>query len=75
MHVAKELSKELKEREIYCVDTSTKMAKRLEFYGVTKCNNNILQENYLGESLSDNVTISYKNRVVYSANVTKINTN
>ncbi len=75
MHVAKELSKELKKREIYCVDTSTKMAKRLEFYGVTKCNNNILQENYLGESLSDNVTISYKNIVVYSAYVTKINTN
>jgi len=75
MHVAKELSKELKKREIYCVDTSTKMAKRLEFYGVTKCNSHILQENYLSESAEDNVTISYKNRVVYSANVTNININ
>lgn len=75
MHVAKELSKELKGRGIYCVDTSTKMAKRLEFYGVTKCNNYILQENYLEDSIQDNVTISYKNRVVYSANVTKININ
>lgn len=75
MHVAKELSQELKKREIYCVDTSTKMAKRLEFYGVTKCNNHILQENYLSDSPQDNVTISYKNKVVYSANVTKININ
>ncbi|ABB43848.1 putative integral membrane protein [Sulfurimonas denitrificans DSM 1251] len=75
MHVAKELSVELKKRDIYCVNTSTKMAKRLEFYGVTKCNSYILQENYLGESTQDNVTISYKNVVVYSANVTKINTN
>ncbi|MFA5462094.1 MAG: hypothetical protein WC274_08445 [Sulfurimonas sp.] len=75
MHVAKELSKELKARGIDCVDTSTKMAKRLEFYGVTKCNSYILQENYLGESVQDNVTISYKNRVVYSANVTNININ
>jgi len=51
------------------------MGQRLEFYGVTKCNNYILQENYLNTSDVNNVTISYKNRIVYSANVTNININ
>lgn len=75
MHVAKELSVELKKREINCVDTNIKMSKRLAFYGVTKCNNYLLQENYSNLANSDAVTISYKNRIVYSANVTKINKN
>lgn len=75
LHVAKELSQELKKRDINCVDTNTKMSKRLEFYGVTKCNNYLLEENYLNPTNLDSVTISYKNRLVYSANVTKININ
>lgn len=75
MHVAKELAKELKGRGIECVNTNKKMGQRLEFYGVTKCNNYILQENYLNTSDVNNVTISYKNRIVYSANVTNININ
>ncbi len=75
MHVAKELSHELKKRGISCVDTNMKMSKRLKFYGVTKCNNYLLQENYSDLINSESVTISYKNRVVYSANVTKININ
>ncbi|MDQ1338523.1 MAG: hypothetical protein QG617_1490, partial [Campylobacterota bacterium] len=75
LHVAKELSQELKKRDINCVQTNTKMAKRLEFYGVTKCNNYLLEENYLNATKLDSVTISYKNRVVYSANVTNININ
>lgn len=75
MHVAKELSNELKKRGISCVDTNKKMSKRLAFYGVTKCNNYLLEENYLNAAKLDSVTISYKNRVVYSANVTKVNIN
>ncbi|WP_229860065.1 hypothetical protein [Candidatus Sulfurimonas baltica] len=75
MHVAKELASELKNRGIFCVSTDMRMSKRLKFYGVTKCNNNKLEENAF-DSLKDNsVTISYKNRVVYSAFVTKVNIN
>ena len=75
MHVAKELSAELKKRGIECVDTDIKMSKRLKFYGVTNCNNYFLEENSLFSAKADDVTISYKNRVVYSASVTKININ
>ncbi len=75
LHIAKELSQELKKRDINCVETNIKMSKRLEFYGVTKCNNYLLEENNLNQINSDSVTISYKNKVVYSANVTKININ
>jgi hypothetical protein len=75
LHVAKELSQELKKRGISCVETNIKMSKRLEFYGVTKCNKYLLEENYLNSTNLDSVTISYKNRLVYSANVTNININ
>jgi hypothetical protein len=75
MHIAKELSKELKSRDIYCVNTDKKMQKRLEFYGVTKCNNLILRENSLNFIKTDDVTISYINRVVYNASVTNLNIN
>jgi hypothetical protein len=75
MHIAKELSKELKSRDIYCVNTDKKMQKRLEFYGVTKCNNLILRENSLNFTKTDDVTISYINRVVYNASVTNLNIN
>lgn len=75
MHVAKELAEELKGMGISCVETDTKMSKRLEFYGVTKCNNYLLEEISTDLIKQDSVTISYKNRVVYSANVTKININ
>lgn len=75
MHVAKELSIELKKRGISCVDTDRKMSKRLKFYGVTKCNNYLLEETFFNSKKSSNVTISYENRVVYSANVTKLNIN
>ncbi len=75
LHVAKELSQELKKRGVSCVDTNKKMSKRLAFYGVTKCNNYLLQENLPTLRNLDSVTIGYKDRVVYSANVTKININ
>lgn len=75
MHVAKELAQELKVMGIECINSDEKMSKRLEFYGVTKCNNYLLEEISADSTKEDSVTISYKNRVVYSANVTKIYTN
>lgn len=75
MHIAKELAEELKNRDIYCVNSDRKMEKRLEFYGVTNCYNYLIEENSLDSIKPNSVTISYKNTIVYSANVTKINTN
>ncbi|TKI68307.1 hypothetical protein FCU45_11425 [Sulfurimonas crateris] len=75
MHVAKELAQELKVMGIECINSDEKMSKRLEFYGVTKCNNYLLEEISADSTKEDSVTISYKNRAVYSANVTKIYTN
>lgn len=73
MHIAKELAQELKERDIYCVDTSHRMSMRLRFYGIQKCENYILSK-YYSQVNSDIVTISYNSRDVYKASVTKINT-
>jgi hypothetical protein len=75
MHVAKELADELKNRGIECVDTDYKMASRLKFYGIANCNTNLLVEKSLIDQNQKNVTISYKNRAIYKANVTKVNTN
>ena len=75
MHVAKELATELKSKGITCVSTNKRMSKRLEFYGVTKCNKYLLEENPRDAEIINSVTVSYKKRVVYSANVTKLNIN
>jgi hypothetical protein len=75
MHVAKELSEKLKQKGITCIDSELKMSQRLQFYGVTKCSNYILSQTSLMDDNSENVTVSYKNRIVYSANVTKLNIN
>jgi lysylphosphatidylglycerol synthetase-like protein (DUF2156 family) len=75
MHVAKELATKLKASGINCVSSNKKMSQRLEFYGVTKCNKYILEENTLNYENNNSVTISYKNRLVYSANVTNLNIN
>lgn len=75
MHIAKELSDKLKARGIECVQSDEKMTKRLEFYGVTNCNKNLLKEEQLDSAKNTSVTISYKNKIVYSADVTKININ
>jgi len=75
MHIAKELSNKLKEKGIYCIDSELKMSQRLQFYGVTKCSNYILSQTSLIDNSPQNVTVSYKNKTVYSANVTKLNIN
>jgi len=73
MHIAKELARELNKKGIDCISTDHKMSTRLQFYGVTKCNNYLLEENIIKNEKSENVTISYKNRILYFANVTKLN--
>ena len=72
-HVAKELAQELKNRSIDCVHTNYKMQQRLHFYGVTKCDNNVLSFKPINSRKSNIVTISYRNKPVFSTYVTKIN--
>ena len=72
-HVAKELAQKLKDNGISCVDAYYKMQNRLYFYGVTKCDKYKLTKGYNLNDDSKNVTISYKNTLVYSGYVTKIN--
>ena len=73
MHIAKELASKLKEKKIDCVDTDPKMQKRLRFYAVTKCNQNILKALPLESKTKADVTIRYKNKTLYKATVTKLN--
>ena len=75
MHVAKELATQLQSININCIDTDERMLKRLKFYNVTKCNNYHLTRNNLLDDINSDVTISYKNRVIYKATVTKLNIN
>jgi len=72
-HIAKELARKLHESGISCVDTNSRLQKRLYFYGVTKCDKYILSDQIEKENIKNNVTISYKNNIVYSAYVTKLN--
>ena len=73
MYVAKELADTLKEDGIRCIKSDKHMSKRLKFYGVSSCDTYILKEENLNTHKVVNVTVSYKNRVVYMANVTNIN--
>jgi len=73
MHVAKELSQILKEKDINCVSADKKMSKRLKFYGIDKCTTYELKESLNKNNLSSDVTVSYNNKIVYSADVTNIN--
>jgi hypothetical protein len=73
MHVAKELAYQLKQKDIDCVLTDEKMQKRLKFYKISKCSKYILRENKLTSQKPSNVTVSYKNKIIYKADVTNIN--
>lgn len=72
MHIAKELSLKLKEENINCVITDKKMQERLKFYDITYCENNILRKMTFNDKSIENVTISYRNKTLYRANVTKV---
>jgi len=75
MHIAKELARNLKIKNITCISTDKRMQERLKFYGVTKCNKYILLEGLNRINSKENVTISYKNIPIYYATVTKLNIN
>jgi hypothetical protein len=75
MQVARELAQELKKKDINCIDADKKMSLRLRFYGISECKKYYLHENNLNSSTSSNVTISYNNKAVYKATVTKLNIN
>jgi len=73
MHVAKELSDKLKKENITCLETDVRMQERLHFYGISQCKSICLSQKKVNDFNKNDVTISYRNRVVYRANVTKIN--
>lgn len=75
MHIAKELAQELKNKNILCVQTDKDMARRLKFYKIDNCEQNILKQQELRLKNKENsVTISYRHIPIYSATVTNINT-
>ncbi|MCJ7765304.1 MAG: hypothetical protein MUP09_05120 [Thiovulaceae bacterium] len=70
-HIVKELSAELKAKEICCVSVANKnLQERLKFYGIGSCMANTLKEAPLEEG--SDVTVSYIGRIVAAYNVTKI---
>jgi len=73
MHVAKELAEQLKLKNINCVKTDKKNELRLKFYGISTCEEYLLIKNTFVKEKNSDVTISYRNVVLYSANVTKLN--
>ncbi len=73
MHIAKELAQKLKNNGIYCVKSKEKMSQRLKFYNIQECENNLLTEYKNNENKTYDVTISYKNRPIYFADVTIVN--
>lgn len=73
MHIAKELANSLKSMNIFCVNTNEDMQRRLKFYSIDKCDENILTETDVNSVGPRSVTVSYKDKVLYRANVTKVN--
>jgi len=73
MDIAKALATALEQQGISCIQTDMKMQRRLRFYGVEKCDKNILLPLPLESDKEANVTIRYKNVVLYKADVTKLN--
>ncbi len=71
MHVAKELSLQLKEHNISCIDVNEKQLQlRLKFYGVEMCENFHLTENKNEENIL-HVTILHRDSLIYEAYVSK----
>jgi len=73
MHIAKELAMKLKKMKVDCVHTNNDMQLRLKFYNIKKCDKNILKEMNINSNEQNNVTISYSGKILYKANVTKLN--
>ena len=73
MYIVKELSTKLKKMDINCIYSNENISNRLKFYGISKCHKYLLKELDIKNNLKSDVTISYKDVVVYKANVTKTN--
>lgn len=73
MHIAKELADALHQRGIYCVQTKKSMGLRLEFYGISKCNEFVLEEVDRIDDSPRGVTIGYINKPIKFYSVTKVN--
>lgn len=74
--IASSLAGQLKQQNIHCitVENNEKMQLRLKFYEISKCDENLLKELPLSDKNSSDVTIRYKNKTLYKAVVTKLNT-
>ncbi len=71
LHVAGEVADALHKKNISCIDADdAKMQLRLEFYKIGYCQDQRLVVN--DEVLPDSVTIRYKEKVLYTASVTKV---
>ena len=75
MDIASPLAKKLKKINIRCitVENDKDMQLRLQFYGIDKCSAYMMQEVSFQDEKNVNVTICYKNKILYKANVTKLN--
>jgi len=73
MHIANELADILKSQDILCVKTDPNMQIRLKFYEIKECPNILLKEQEVSLNKISNVTIGYKNHILYQATVTKLN--
>jgi len=71
--IAKELAQQLENKGVHCVKTDAKMQRRLRFYGINECTKNNLKELPLQSKTEADVTIRYKNKILYKATVTKLN--
>ena len=73
MYVVKELATKLKKMNIHCIKSNNDLSKRLKFYKIDRCIENVLLENRFNGSKISNVTISYKDNLLYQATVTNLN--
>ena len=71
--IAKDLAMQLQKRGVTCVKTDAKMQRRLRFYGIEQCKQYDLKEIPNKSAKSADVTIRYKNKILYRATVTKLN--
>jgi hypothetical protein len=73
MHIAKELSSRLRSQNINCVKTDEKMQLRLRYYGINMCPSVVVKEVDVDSNETSNVTIGYRDAVLYKASVTNVN--
>ena len=73
--IAAPLAMQLKQNNIDCITVANDkdMQLRLQFYNIEKCDKFILREIPITEEKDTNVTIRYKNKILYKADVTKLN--